>query len=204
MAASSNPSFDTLPYGTLIHMLTIKLSSTNYLSWRSQIYPLLIGQGLISLVDGSCPAPPTDVVADGNSTPNPAYQSWRVDDQRLVSLIFSSLSEEAMSVVVGCTTARAVWLALEHTFSHQSKARELRLKGQLQSIKKGGQSVSEFGRDFKLVCDQLPAIGRSVDETDKIHLFMKGLGSDFSSFSATQMAMSPLPSFSDLLNNAEA
>ncbi|KAL1558930.1 hypothetical protein AAHA92_09335 [Salvia divinorum] len=33
---------------------------------------------------------------------------------------------------------------------------------------------------------------------------MKGLGSDFSSFSASQMAMSPLPSFSDLLNNVEA
>ncbi|KAG6389172.1 hypothetical protein SASPL_150631 [Salvia splendens] len=33
---------------------------------------------------------------------------------------------------------------------------------------------------------------------------MKGLGSDFSSFSATQMAKSPLPSFSNLLNNAEA
>ncbi|KAG6387833.1 hypothetical protein SASPL_153027 [Salvia splendens] len=171
MAASSNPSSDTLSYGTLIHMLTIKLSSTNYLLWRSQIYPLLIGQGLISLVDGSRPAPPTDVVADGNSTPNPAYQSWRVDDQRLVSLIFSSLSEEAMPVV---------------------------------SIKKGSRSVSEFGRDFKLVCDQLSAIGQSVDETDKIHVFMKGLGSDFSSFSATHMAMSLLPSFSDLLNNAEA
>ncbi|KAG6389173.1 hypothetical protein SASPL_150632 [Salvia splendens] len=33
---------------------------------------------------------------------------------------------------------------------------------------------------------------------------MKGLGSDFSSFSATQMAKSPLPSFSNLLNNNEA
>ncbi|KAG6402786.1 hypothetical protein SASPL_134999 [Salvia splendens] len=175
MAASSNPSSDTLPYGTLIHMLTIKLSSTNYLLWRSQIYPLLIGQGLISLVDGSRPAPPTDVVDDENSTPNPAHQSWRVDDQRLVSLIFSSLSEEAMSVVDNFSPSR------------KEVARSLNLD----------EISNSFAINYLQLGDPL------IKQTKSIYLFMKGLGSNFSNFSATQMAMSPIPSFSNLLNNAE-
>ncbi|KZV27403.1 hypothetical protein F511_02512 [Dorcoceras hygrometricum] len=157
-------------------MLTTKLSSTNYLLWQSQIYPLLIGKGLMNLIDGTRSAPCTDVITDGKSAPNPTYHSWLVDDQTLVSLIFSSLTEEAISVVVGCTIAQSVWLALENHFSHQSKPREFHLKDQLQSLKKGDKSVSEFGRDFKLICDQLSAIGCLVDDTDKIHLYLKGLG----------------------------
>ncbi|KZV30059.1 hypothetical protein F511_06564 [Dorcoceras hygrometricum] len=69
-------------------MLTIKLSSTNYLLWRSQIYPLLIGQGLMNLIDGTRSAPCTDVITDGKSALNPAYHSWLVDDQRLESHFF--------------------------------------------------------------------------------------------------------------------
>lgn len=76
-----------------------------------------------------------------------------------------------MSVVIGYTTARAVWLALENTFSHQSKARELLLKGQLQSVKKDDRLVTEFGHEFKLLWDQLSKIGSSVDTQIKFICF---------------------------------
>lgn len=70
--------------------------------------------------------------------------------------------------------------------------------------KKGSRSVQDYSCQFKSVCDQLAAIGRPIDDTDKLHWFLRGLGSTFSSFSASQYTRSPLLSFEDLLNNAES
>ena len=47
-----------LPFNTLIHMVTIKLSSSNYLLWKSQLLPLLESQELIGHVDGTLEPPP--------------------------------------------------------------------------------------------------------------------------------------------------
>ena len=41
--ASSSPS---LPLNTMVHMLTIKLISSNYLLWKNQFVPLLASQDL--------------------------------------------------------------------------------------------------------------------------------------------------------------
>ena len=39
--SSYDPSSTVLPFNTMIHMVTIKLSSSNYLLWKSQLLPLL-------------------------------------------------------------------------------------------------------------------------------------------------------------------
>ena len=107
-----------------------------------------------------------------------------------------------MAVTVGLTTSRDVWPALERVFSHGSKTREIRLKVELQLMKKGSRTVAEFSRDFKNLCDQLLAIGRPVDETDNSQWFLRGLGTDFSGFSSTQLALSSLPRLHDLVPRA--
>lgn len=56
-------------------------------------------------------------------------------NQRLLSLMLSSLTEEVMAEVVGLSTSREVRVALENTFSHSSKAHEIRFKDDLQLIK---------------------------------------------------------------------
>ena len=185
--ADSSSSFS---FNTMIHMVTIKLSSTNYLLWRNQLLPLLHCQNLFSHIDGSATIPPititpnsSSISTDDSSTSsnpqlNPAYTAWRLQDQRLLSLLFSSLTEEAMAEVLGLTTARDVWMALENSFSHISKARELQIKDELQLLKRGNRSVTEYSRSFKALCDQLNAMGRPIDDTDKTHWFLRGLGTE--------------------------
>ncbi|KAL8494213.1 hypothetical protein ACS0TY_025133 [Phlomoides rotata] len=46
-----------LSFATLLHMVTIKLSSTNYLLWKTQLVSILDCQNFTSFVDGSKPAP---------------------------------------------------------------------------------------------------------------------------------------------------
>ena len=93
-----------------------------------------------------------------------------------------------MAEAVGLSTSRKVWTALENTFSHHSKAGEIHLKDDLQLMKRDTRPVTAYARAFKALCDQLHAIGRLVDGTDKVHWFLRGLRPDFSSFSTAQMA----------------
>ncbi|KAJ9542859.1 LOW QUALITY PROTEIN: hypothetical protein OSB04_029365 [Centaurea solstitialis] len=167
--------------------------------------PLLHCQGMISCVNGSKPPPPMEVSGtDGKTEPNSEYLTWYSNDQRIVLLLQSSLTEEAMSVVLGCTTSAAFWTTLEAAFGNTSESRAMNLRMALSKLQKGSRTVSEFGRDFKHHCDQLAAMGRSIPETEKSHWFLQGLGIEFSGFSAAAMHTTPLPTFQTLLPQAES
>lgn len=205
MAPADPLSSETLPFSTLIHMITIKLTSTNYLLWKTQITSVFECQDLLGFIDGSNEAPPPTIAdTNGVQQPNPDYSSWRVSDRRISSLLLSSLTEETLAIVVGCDSSRAIWVALEQAFSHDSKSREFSLKDELHSMTLGSRTVNEFGRSFKALCDRLAAIGRPIDDSDKSHWFLRGLGPRFANFSASQMALSPLPRFNELLPRAES
>ncbi|KAL6327530.1 hypothetical protein AAG906_021620 [Vitis piasezkii] len=163
----------------MIHMVTIKLSSSNYLLWKSQLLPLLESQGLLGHADGSLEPPPL-FDPPTSQTPNTKHLAWKATDQHLLNLLISSLIEEAMVEAVGLSTSREVWTALENTFSHHSKAREMHLKDDLQLMKRGTRPVTAYTRAFKALCDQFHAIGRPIDGTDKLYyfeLFQKSLES---------------------------
>lgn len=121
-------------------------------------------------------------------TPNAKHLAWKATDQNLLSLFFSSLIEEAIVEPIGLSTSHEVLTALENTFSYRSKAREIRLKDYLQLMKGVTHPVTTYTHVFKAVCDQLHAIGCTVDGTNKVQWFLRVLKPDFSSFSITQMA----------------
>jgi len=109
-----------------------------------------------------------------------------------------------MVEVLGLSTSHAVWTALESSFNHRSKIQEIHLKDDLQLLKRGSRNVTEYSRSFKALCDQLIAMGSPTDETDKIHWFLRGLGSEFVNFSTIQLSISPLPLFRNLVSKAES
>ena len=117
---------------TMVHMVTIKLTPTNYLLWRRQFVPLLDSEDLMGYLDGSFSTHVAQVCAKNDLVPNPAYKKWHTQDRILLNLLYASLTEECMVEVFNCTTARDAWLALEVSFSHSSKTRELQLKDELQ------------------------------------------------------------------------
>lgn len=136
--------------------------------------------------------------------PNTAYATWLAADQRASLIIQSSLSEEAMAETIGMTSSRDLWQALEATYSHDSVERMQTLCDSLRQLKKGNTSVIEYGRKFKLICDQLFTIGHPVSDADKTDWFLCGLGSTFETFATVIRVTKPKPSFHDILSQAES
>ncbi|KAJ0913232.1 putative RNA-directed DNA polymerase [Helianthus annuus] len=202
MAASS--SSNPMPMTNFTPMITLKLNSSNYLYWRIQMLPLLSLQQLLPHVDGTSTIPPKTISSNDKVVDNPEFSEWVQNEQKTLILLNASLTEEALSVIVGLTSAREIWLALEAAFCSASVERVQNLCDTFRLTQKGDKSVSEFGHTFKSICDQLSAIGHAVEPMDQIHWFLCGLGPTFETFSTTVRSIRPLPAFSDLLARAES
>nr|GEY81253.1 zinc finger, CCHC-type, Gag-polypeptide of LTR copia-type [Tanacetum cinerariifolium] len=136
MAASSSSDETLFSMNTLLHMMTMKLASSNYLLWHNQMLPIFTYQKLIGHTDGTSTAPSSTIVIDGKTVPNPTVVPWNEVDQRPVILLQSSLIEEYAAEVLGLTTARQIWLSFEVSYSNASVERVHSLRDSLRQLKK--------------------------------------------------------------------
>ncbi|XP_020270975.1 uncharacterized protein LOC109846164 [Asparagus officinalis] len=78
--------------------VSIKLLSTNYLPWRTQVLPVLSSHGLIGLVDGTLPRP------DGDDESSEVAQ-WIRLDQLVLAWLTNILSKSSVNQVGTCATS---------------------------------------------------------------------------------------------------
>ena len=90
---------------------SLKLLSTNYMSWKTQIEALLHGLDLYKFIDGTNP-PLKPTVAAGVSTPHADYPAWFNQDRLLFGAIVGTLSP---SIVPLITNASSSLESLEHS-----------------------------------------------------------------------------------------
>ena len=91
-------------------VISLKLTNTNYLYWRMQMKPYLLGQGVFGFVDGSnsCLSPHI-LATDGVSLQvSQHFLRWKQQDQLILSVLLSSLSMEVLHIVVDCPTSCSV------------------------------------------------------------------------------------------------
>lgn len=95
------PTTDPIPIAAMSAMIPIHLNSTNFLAWKHQALPIIEAFELLEFIDGSSVAPsPTITTTDGSVSPNPTYLAWRKNDQKLLSVIIFTQTEEAIGEVV--------------------------------------------------------------------------------------------------------
>nr|CAD1837421.1 unnamed protein product [Ananas comosus var. bracteatus] len=182
------------------NFVSLKLTTTNYLLWETQVLSLIESQDLLGFITGESKPPHHEVPSSDESSQiqNPDFTAWTRTDCLVKAWITGTLSEEVLGLVVGVKTSADVWQALADAISQNSQAREFELLSKLQYMKKGMSSLSEYLREFKSICDQLNAIGKPVSDQSKVFWLLSGLGPQYESF-ATAMLKPPVPSYSDLI-----
>lgn len=183
--ASSSGSSTTAPLGSI----PIALTRSNFMLWRSIMYPHLAGANLHGYLDGTAAAP-LAMITQGTgdkatSTPNPDYHVWWVQDQRVLSGLLSSMTPDVASQMIGRTTSQAVWSAVNEMFGAQSRANARQVRNQLQQLKKKDMSVAEYFHKMKTLADTLAAIGAPVADEELIDYILNGLGSQFAAIAAS-------------------
>lgn len=186
------------PTLSISQCVTLKLSSTNYLLWKTQFESFLSSQSLLGYVNGSSPRPlPTVSVRRGEDVveeANPEFVKWVKRDQLVMAWLFGSLTEDALRSVYGLQSAHEVWFSLGKKYNRVSSTRKLDLQRKLQGVKKDNKSMTEYLNEVKSVCDQLDSIGCPVSDPEKIYGALSGLGKEYESIcTVIEHSMDSLP-----------
>ncbi|KAK9049688.1 hypothetical protein SSX86_031342 [Deinandra increscens subsp. villosa] len=169
-----NPSMKDLTIVTLPG--TLKLTSSNYLAWKTQIEALLYGLDLYKFIDGSHPAPQPIKATDGSSTPDPNYATWFCQDRLLFGALVGSLSPSIVPLITGASSSRDAWQILAQTYASPTRGHIKQLKHRLkQSTKTPTQSITDYMQTIKSTVDELAILGKKMDDEDVIDIILHGL-----------------------------
>ncbi|KAK6164426.1 hypothetical protein DH2020_001290 [Rehmannia glutinosa] len=197
-------------------LITCRLTESNYLVWKMQVWAVVKGYSLDGYLTGEVKVPKEFLSETTENTKkvNPAYISWIRQDQLLMSWLLSSLSENILVSVVGSNTSMEVWKWLENNFASQNAAKVMQYRLQLQTMRKGNQCMRDFLNKVKSCCDLLAAAGHKIEEPEQIMYILSGLGSEYNSVLVTLTsrlahftlsdAHSMLLSFENRLENTES
>ncbi|KAL6191895.1 hypothetical protein ACLB2K_038284 [Fragaria x ananassa] len=100
-------------------------------------------------------------------------------DKALIGLLMATLDDEVMDIIVGSRSSREVWLALQERFSSVSSASIMQLKTDLQTIKKGADSIEKYLLRIKHAKDQLSSVGVTMIDEDIVVVTLNGLPEEY-------------------------
>ncbi|GKV05051.1 hypothetical protein SLEP1_g17100 [Rubroshorea leprosula] len=92
----------------------MKLTPTNYLSWKAQFTSLLAGDELDGYLDGRHPCP---------IAITPEYSLWAHQDQLLRHALITSVSENITPYITAAATAQQAWETLAKLYANHSHTR---------------------------------------------------------------------------------
>ncbi|CAL1376255.1 unnamed protein product [Linum trigynum] len=181
--------------------LPLKLTPTNFASWRSQLETLLMGLDLSGYIDGTSIAPPQLITVDAAVISNPAYRNWFRQDKLILHALRCSIDESIYSFVSAAATARDAWLILEKLYASNAQSRIIHLKGKLAKTIKGNRDILTFVNELKTTAAELAIIDEPVKDIDLVVHCIRGLGEEYKSFSAAVRARGPGLTLEDLVDS---
>lgn len=92
-----------------------------------------------------------------------------------MSWIYSSLNEDKLGEIIGCSSAYEIWEHLRIVYESSSTAMIMGLRSQLQKIRKDGLSVSQYLAQIKDIADKFSAIGEPLSYRDHLGYILEGL-----------------------------
>lgn len=127
MAAPTPSDVFTPALLSITQVVTLKLSDTNYLSWKLQFEQFLNSQLLLDYVNGTIPCPPPTIqVRNGDQvteTNNPDFLKWVHTYQLIKAWLIGSLSEDALKSIYGLQSSQEIWFALAKKYNRVSATR---------------------------------------------------------------------------------
>ncbi|KAK2638883.1 hypothetical protein Ddye_026678 [Dipteronia dyeriana] len=185
----------------------LKLTATNYRSWKLQFQTLLIGFDLMGFVDGKSSCPPETITTGDTTAQNPEHHIWVRQDQLLLNAILGSITPSIIPFIASAKTAHDAWVALANTYAKPSRGHIIHLKGVLTNITKGTQSITEYMQHAKSITDELAMIDTLENPKELTVKITNGLGDEYKDISSAVRAHDTVISFEELhekLLNSEA
>ncbi|KAK4261341.1 hypothetical protein QN277_004353 [Acacia crassicarpa] len=179
------------------------LSGPNYHSWARAMKMALVSKNKTQFLDSYFSIP---------SLADPVYPAWECCNMMVLSWLTRLMSPTLAQSILWIDKASDVWDDLRARFSEQEVFRLADLQEEIQTLKQGDLSVSDYFTKLKILWDEFlvlrpllsctcnPCCKCGVAETYRQHIeqdyvirFLKGLSDRFSAVKSQIMLIHPLP-----------
>jgi hypothetical protein len=166
-----------------------RLEAGNFNLWKGIVLPNLAGAGLHRHLDATAVVPAKTITeGDGDKAvtiPNPQYDNWWTQDQRLIGLLLGSMEPNIANQLIGCQTAAAVWAGVHDLYGAQSRANVRHIRRQLVTTRKEDLSAAAYMQKMKGYADAMAAAGAPITDDELVDYIVIGLGSAYNPVTAS-------------------
>ncbi|EEC76771.1 hypothetical protein OsI_14858 [Oryza sativa Indica Group] len=121
---------------------------------------------------------------------------WVQMDCVVLGWLFGTISADLLQDVLSTdTTARVVWLGLEHQFLGNSEQRAQNLTTAFHTFQQGDLTVDEYCRKMKAFADDLGDVGEPVRDRTLVLNTLNGLSEKFHNLGSLVPMQRPFPTF---------
>lgn len=115
-----------------------------------------------------------------------------MNDQTIMIWINATVSEDMLPYVVGFSNTYDLWNNLARRFANISHSQIIQLKTQLQQVKKGTQTITDYLHSINIISDKLAAPGSLVADTYLLVYTINGLPKKYDPFVTSIRVRNPL------------
>ena len=163
--------------------ITVRLDRNNFLLWKTQVIPNLTGSGRLGYIDVTLPAPPKTIItgtgAEAKTDVNPDYIAWHRVDQRVLSVLLGSMTEDILALMIGRTISADVWSCLCSMFSAHRRASMRAYCHKLATTRRNDMGATDYFHLMKGFADAMATVGAPLPDDELIDYILAGLGSAF-------------------------
>ena len=168
--------------------ITLDLSTTNYLQWRSMFSDAVQKYALEDhLLEDEYPAKPTP--------------QWNRNDAIVRSWLNGAVAPELLAMVVDTTTplpAHSLWTRLSNIYHDNAETRSSYLEQEFHGLQQDSMTVTDYCRKQKVLADELNALGTPISDKRLVQNTLRGLQPKLAYMRTLTLKQRPLPSFLDV------
>ena len=117
----------------------VKLTFTNYLSWKLKVEAFLICYDIYKFIDGSNHSPPSTITTNDVKSSSLKFQSWFRQDKFIFGALVGSLTPSLIPLIFQSCKSKVVWDFLANTHTIPSRGHIKQIKGKNQARNKRHQ-----------------------------------------------------------------
>ncbi|XP_068492152.1 uncharacterized protein [Phaseolus vulgaris] len=167
-------------------LVTPQLDGSNYHSWSRAMKRALLSKNKFKFFNGDLPE---------SSHSDNQYEAWEKGNVMVISWITRSITTQIAQNTVYIDNVKELWEVLKERFSKSNHFRVSDLLQEINSIKQGEKSITEYYTDSKTLWEELDALRplptcvckvkcncnmmktmSSYRDSERVMCFLKGLG----------------------------
>ncbi|KAM1126651.1 hypothetical protein ACFX2B_041305 [Malus domestica] len=174
--SSQSSAISSIMIQNIGYLVSIKLTTTNYLTWSALFAPIFSWYNLTGIIDGTMPAPPKfllDSFGNCTATLNPQYIVWFENDQNILHswmLLFHTLLVSIRLMNYG------------RNWNHDWQPHIHELRSHLRTITKGDFTIAIYLQQIEEIADALANAGAPIKDSELISVILHGLPFEYESF----------------------